>query len=198
MLMNKKVIIGITGGFSSGKSTVAGFFVEKGASKIDADEIGHVILRESADVRNAVVSAFGEDILERGRIDRKKLREKAFADEAHLRLLNEITHPVIIRRINEEIEKFSGRILLIDAPLLFETGLEKAFDKVIVVNAGHDAMVERAVSKGFSREEAEIIIAAQMPAGEKIARADYIIENNGDFNKIKEGVDRIWKEIQEV
>ena len=190
-----KKIIGITGGLATGKTTVADMFVQKGAVKIDADRIAHGLLEEDQKIRDKVIDAFGEGILTGGKIDRKKLANIVFKDKDKLKKLTNILHPRIIENIKERIEKEGDKIIVIDAPLLMEAGLEEMMDVIIVVKAERHTQIKRAVNRGISEEEAEAIIKNQMPLSEKIKKADYVIDNEEKIEKIKEGVERIWQNV---
>jgi len=196
--MDKKKIIGITGGLASGKTTVADMLVEKGAAKIDVDKIGHELLAENEDVKQAVIALFGEKILSEGDIDRRKLRKEVFFDREELENLNRLMHPLMIKRIKDEISRVSEGTLLIDAALLIEMGLNEVADFVVVVTADDTIKIKRAANLGVSEEEAKSIIARQTPVSEKLKSADYSIDNNGDLNTIKKGVNKLWKKIQEL
>jgi len=190
------VIIGVTGGLATGKTTVADMFAAKGAVKIDADEITHRLLEENSETSREVIDLFGEDILDRtGRIDRRKLAGKVFFSKQRLEALCRVLHPVIIRRIKEQVERFPESIIVIDAPLLIESRLHEYVDVVVVVTAAERTQIERAKDRGISQEEAENIINNQMPLSEKVKSADYIIDSNTNLDTIKEGVDKIWQKM---
>ena len=189
-----KTIIGITGGYAAGKTTVADMFVSKGARKIDADEIGHQLLFESR-IKDQVLEIFGDEILTDARIDRKKLAKRVFSDKDELESLCNILHPEIIRRVKEVAESAGNEIIVIDAPLLIEAGLHEYVDKVIVVTAKKETRIKRAADRGVSGMEAEKIIDTQMPLSEKVKFADYIIDNNNGLEITKEGVEKIWQEM---
>lgn len=193
--MKKKIVIGVTGGLATGKTLVAEVFASKGAAVIDADLIAHEILEDAA-VRENVLKAFGPGVLSDGRIDRAKLRREVFGDKKKIANLNAIMHPVILRRINEETEKIKEGVVVVDAPLLVESGLSKRVDVVVVVTADHRSQLERAAAKGMSEEEAKSIISEQMPLSEKVKFADFVIDNSGDAEETKKGAEKIWKKIQ--
>ena len=194
--MGKRVIIGVTGGLATGKTTVADMFAAKGAVKIDADEITHRLLEENSETSREVIDLFGEDILDRtGRIDRRKLAGKVFFNKQRLEALCGVLHPVIIRRIKEQVERSPESIIVIDAPLLIESRLHEYVDVVVVVTAAERTQIKRAKDRGISQEEAENIINNQMPLSEKVKSADYIIDSNTTLNTIKEGVDKIWQKM---
>lgn len=195
--MGKPVIIGITGGLATGKTTIADMFVEKGAVKIDADEISHRLLEKDADIQSKVAKLFGEEVLNGGAIDRKKLGGTVFFNKDKLDRLSNILHPAIIRCIKDEIRHYGDRVIALDAPLLVETGIRDIVDILIVVFTDYETQIKRAASRGISEEEAKSIIAMQMPLTEKVKFADFIIDNSSeDMNNAKEGVDKIWQKVQ--
>jgi dephospho-CoA kinase len=191
-----KIIIGVTGGLATGKTTVTDIFVELGASRIDADEISHGILEEDGGVRNKVVGLFGPDILEEGKVDRRKLAEKVFFDGEKLKALCGILHPPIMERIRQKALGLPGPVIALDAPLLIEAALQDFVDVVVLVSAGDGTQIERARARGISEKEARAIIACQMPLSDKAKFADYIIENDKDLDTLKEGVKEIWQRMR--
>lgn len=189
----KRRIIGVTGGLAAGKTTVSDMLAAKGALKIDADSISHELLEGDEDIIGRVVSAFGEDILTGGEIDRRKLAARVFSDREKLNELCGILHPAIIREIKDRVESSDSNVVVIDAPLLLEAGLEEYVDEVVVVRASEDIQIERAKERGISEEEARRIISNQMPVSEKVKSAEHVIDNVSDIEKIKEGVEKIWQ-----
>jgi dephospho-CoA kinase len=192
--MSRKVI-GVTGGFCTGKTTVADLFVEKGASKIDADDIAHQLLADDKRIQQRVVELLGEEVLTGGTIDRKKIAKEVFIDKDKLDAFSRILHPPIIERIKEKIVHYGKSVIVIDAPLLIEANVLDLVDIVIVVTAERQTQVERAISRGFSEKEALSIIEKQMPVSEKEKFADFVIDNNSDITITKEGVDKIWQKM---
>jgi len=192
-----RVVIGLTGGLASGKSLAALNFASLGAEIIDADEIAHELLKENDGIKREVVNSFKDVIAPDGEIDRKKLGEKVFHDTGKLKELCRILHPEIICRIKKRVEASRAEVVVVDAPLLFEAALDSFVDKVIVVSACEEKQIERAVSRGISEHEAKMIIQNQMPLSEKERSADYVIDNSGDRNNLKKGVDELWKKVRE-
>ncbi|MGB3057287.1 MAG: dephospho-CoA kinase, partial [Candidatus Omnitrophota bacterium] len=122
--------------------------------------------------------------------------EKVFFDKEKLDELCGILHPAIILRIKEEIKHNKGKAIVVDAPLLIETGLHELMDIVIVVFADYDTQIKRAANRGISEREAKGIITMQMPLTEKVKFADFIIDNNGaDIKTVKEGVEEVWQKM---
>lgn len=194
----KKIVVGITGGLATGKSVVADMLVKKGAVKIDVDSVGHRLLAEDSNVKRMVTRIFGKGILSGEEIDRAKLRNIVFFDKEKLEALEGMLHPLMAGIVEEKIEAFKNGVLLIDAALLVEMGLDKLTDMVVVVTAERAQQVERAVERGISREEAEKIIDIQMPLSKKIRFADHIIDNSSDIDTTKKGVSKLWKKIQNL
>ena len=192
MKKNKK-IIGITGSLATGKTLATDVFVSLGAERVDADKIAHTLLRENEEIKKKIVNLFGEEVLSGSEIDRKKLREAVFSDREKLKELSRATHPVIIEKIKEEVEKSSKEVIALDAPLLIEAGLHEYVDIVVVVASSEETQVKRALERGLSEEEARKIIENQMPLSEKKKFADYVIDNGEEIEKVKEGVKKIWQ-----
>jgi len=193
--MAKKIIIGVTGGLATGKTTVTDMFAAKGAVKIDADAIAHRLLEENGSIRNQIMLTFGSGMLSGSSVDRRKLASVVFFDKDKLQALCRIMHPAIIGRMTEELQKIKEGVAVMDAPLLMEAGLAELADIVVLVTAGRETQIKRATDRGISREEAERIIASQMPLSEKEKLADYIIDSDKDMATTKKGVDVIWKKI---
>lgn len=181
------MVIGLTGGPATGKSLVTTELKRLGAAVVDADVIAREITQKGAAAYGEICAEFGAGILLKdGSLDRKALGRLIFADVEKRKRLDEITHPGIRARIRREVnafkESFSGKgLVVVDAPLLFEAGLDKEMDFVIVVYADEEKQVERLVKRNaLSEDEARRIIAAQTPINEKVKKADYIIDNSGD------------------
>jgi dephospho-CoA kinase len=188
-------IIGITGGLGSGKTLVSSMFEGLGAVVIDADEIAHDLLLNDEKLKKEVVDIFGKEILTDGAIDRRKLAEEVFFDKNMLDVLSGFMHPVIIKKIMDEAENVKDKVVVIDAPLLIEAGLNEFVDVVVVVTAEREVQIRRAVNRGIDRLEAESIIENQMPLEEKVKYADFEIDNNGNIDKTKEGVEKAWQKM---
>jgi dephospho-CoA kinase len=195
---------GLTGGIASGKTTVAGMLRDFGAYIIDADKIGHEMLRSTSPAFPELVAAFGRGILDSaGRIDRGKLGPLVFADPAKLQQLNRIVHPRIIERIGrqaaEHHEQNPEAVVVVDAALIFETGIPGRFLKMIVAWCQPEQQVERLIAKaGLSREEAEKRIASQMPAEEKRRRADFEIDCSGSLEETRRQVKELYPVLQQL
>lgn len=197
------LIIGLTGGIVSGKSTVAKMFQKLGAKIIDADRIGHEVILPNKPAWRKLIKSFGKSILKEDlTIDRKKLGNLVFNDKKLLKKLNEITHPEIKKIIIKEINKFKddnrlyNKIMIIDAPLIYEASMDYLMEKIILVQLNEKEQIKRlAIRNIFTREESLKRINSQIPNKEKTEKADYIINNNNSVEKTKEQVIKIWQEI---
>ena len=193
--------VGLTGNVASGKTVVADRWREAGVRVIDADRLGHDVLREDETVRKALVEAFGEDILDTtGAVDRDRLREKAFATDEGLRRLNAIVHPPLVARLRTELEEAEADgepIAVVDAALIFEFGFDQELDAIVLVTAPRDLRVERLRrSRGFNRATIDRVMAAQLPDAEKEAASDYVIVNEGSLEALQAAADRVLAEIR--
>ena len=183
--------VGLTGGIASGKSTVAEMLAEFGAFVLDADELAHRAMAPEGPAHQALVARFGRGILDaRGRIDRAVLGRRVFADAAERQALNEIVHPHVRteadRRIAECARLSWSPLAVFDAALLVETGTYRDFHRLLVVHCSRERQLERlATRNGLPRPEAEARIDAQAPAEEKVAVADYVIDNDGPLDKTR-------------
>jgi dephospho-CoA kinase len=193
---------GLTGGIACGKSTVAGFFRGLGAHIIDADCLGHQLIEPGQAAYGELVDRFGKKILDSGgRIDRKKLGLKVFANPQELQALNAILHPRIIARTQElaaEQQRHNPHaVIIVDAALIFEAGIGGTMRKIMVAWCRAQQQVERLMAKtGISREEAESRIQAQMPVDEKRRRADYVIDCSGTLEESRAQARAIYSELR--
>lgn len=194
--------VGLTGGIASGKSTVARMLVEKGAVLIDFDELTREVEEPDKPAWREIVRHFGEAVLLPGRrIDRGKLGAIVFADPVKRRILNDIVHPAVFAEWRGRLAEIERRqpdaVVLSDIPLLIEAGLEKMVDLVLLIYIPPDEQIRRLMARnGFSREEAERRVSAQMPIVQKIPRADRVIRNEGSIEETTREVERIWEELR--
>ncbi len=192
---------GLTGGVASGKTTVAQMFAELGAKIIDADRLGHELIRAPQPAYHEIVSRFGFEILDpQGEIDRKRLGAAVFADAEKLRALNAILHPRIMERADQLAEGFhlqdSRAVVLVDAALIYEANLAGRFAKIIVTWCRPERQLERLMARtGLPRVEAERRIAAQMPMEEKRRRADYAIDCSGELERTRLQVAKVFPQL---
>jgi dephospho-CoA kinase len=196
------LIIGLTGGVASGKTTVSRVLKEEGAYIIDADQIARELVRPHTPAWKKLVKAFGRDILrEDGSILRKKLADKVFADLRQRRLLNQILHPGIRkemeRRVKDIGQKDPEAVVVIDAPLLVELGDHRKMDKLIVVTSTQTQQIKRLKERdGTGPEEALRIVSSQMPVEDKVRLADFVIPNEGSFQETKKKTRKVFQELK--
>jgi dephospho-CoA kinase len=196
-------IIGLTGSLKTGKSTAAKFFKDCGAVVIDADKIVHESIQRRGKCFTKVVKIFGKEILSKGEIDRKKLGQIVFHDPKQLVKLEKIIHPVVVGEIKAAIKSYrrkqAKKVLVLDVPLLIESGLDKLVDVTVVVAAKQRLQIQRAVQQlHVSPQQALKRIQAQMPLKEKIQWADCVIENNGTIPNLRKKVHSIWQKVQQM
>ncbi len=194
--MSKGIVIGLTGGIGTGKSTVARILKDLGLKLIDADQIGHEFLTSGTKVYNQLVKSFGEKILRPdGEIDRKVLGGLVFSDAKKRQILNNLTHSAIREEIIEKIEESRGRgeDVVVEIPLLFEAKMESLVDEVWVVVASSQTQIQRVMIRGsLSRTEAIQRISTQMPLEQKKALADVVINNEGTLEDLRAKVEQSW------
>lgn len=193
--MSPKIVIGITGGFGTGKTTVARMLGAKGAKILDADKIAHAALKRNSDTYGKIKTYFGRAVLKKdGSINRKKLAELAFTDRRKTTTLNSIVHPFVIKKIKSCMRKAGKKsVIVIDAPLLIEAGLAGIVDKLVVVKTTPKIQLARCIKRKFKKGEALSRIKIQMPLKKKVRMADFVIDNNGSLIKTKKEVEKLWK-----
>ncbi|MBL6007713.1 dephospho-CoA kinase [Bacillus halotolerans] len=190
------LVIGLTGGIASGKSTVANMLIDKGITVIDADIIAKQAVEKGMPAYRQIIDEFGEDILlENGDIDRRKLGALVFTNEQKRLALNSIVHPAVreemLKRRDESIANQETFVVL-DIPLLFESKLESLVDKIIVVSVTKELQLERLTKRNqLTEEEALSRIRSQIPLEEKVSRADNVIDNSGTLEETKQQLEEI-------
>lgn len=198
------IVIGITGGLACGK-TEAAKIIHKLANApiIDADKISHDLIKPKTKYWKKIVTTFGNHILkDDNSINRKILAEMVFPSKTELKKLEKILHPAIKSAIKEQIAKFTksgGKLVVIDAPLLIEAGLEHTVDKTIVIYCSKKLQIERFAGKDNDKKLlAKKIIASQMPLKEKIRFADIAIKNDSSKITLKNSLDKFLKQVYTV
>ena len=191
-------VIGLTGGFGTGKTFVAFIFKELGAKVIDADLIAHGVIAKGAPAYNRIVRTFGREMLKpRGEINRARLAKLVFSEKDKVKRLNDIVHPEVIRIIIDEI-RGSGKdaIVVIDAPLLIETNLHNIVNELVVVKAPAGKQMSRC-TKRFCLTKKDVLkrMESQMSLREKIKLADFVIDNSGTRSETRKQVIKVWREI---
>ncbi|HEY5701891.1 MAG TPA: dephospho-CoA kinase [Gammaproteobacteria bacterium] len=184
------LVIGLTGGIGSGKTTVSNMFRELGIEVIDADEIARCISENNTDIKSKIKEYFGTEALDDdGNLDRKYLRSAVFDNEEKRIWLEKLLHPLVINEIKEEIEKVESEYCVVSVPLLFESGSESLFDRILVVDLPEMMQLQRATTRDESdRKSIEKIAKSQISRKERLSMADDIIDNNEDIDSLKKKV----------
>ena len=207
------MIIGITGGIGSGKSTVVSFFKKWGAQVINVDKLGWSVLEEK---QQEIKKAFGRQIFNGVKVNRRELGRIVFADPTKKRMLDSIIHPSLIKELKKQVASYKllkpGRcddviastlsqlrgeslstLVVVDCALIYEWRIESWFDKIILVTSDYKNKLQRLISSGYTQKEAKDRIQVQLPDWEKTA--DWIIENNSDFKILEQNAKKIWNSI---
>ena len=192
-------LVGLTGGIASGKSTVAERFVERGAELVDADAIAREVVQPDEPAWHKLVEHFGAGILDAdGFIDRPALGRIVFGNPEKLKLLNQITHPPVVEEIANKLEllqAFDG-VVVLDVPLLAESGVDRGYEAVVVVAARADVQVERLVrDRGMAEADARSRVAAQASLQRKLELATHVIWNEGTIEELRGRTDEVADEL---
>jgi dephospho-CoA kinase len=196
------LLVGLTGGIGSGKSTVAADLARRGAAVVDADGISREIMEPGGEGLAAVAGRFGEEVLgPDGRLDRPALAAVVFNDPQRLEELNNLTHPIIGRVMAERMAEAAAAasIVVLDIPLLnIATKDRFTFGAIVVVDTPEEVAVERLVAqRNFAEADARARIAAQITREERRSLADLVIDNSGDREALQQEIDRVWAALEE-
>lgn len=195
------ILIGITGGIASGKTEVALVFQKLGAEILSGDEIGKDVVDKNPQLLKRLVKTFGDEILDsKKRLNRKKLGKIAFSSPSLTEKLNRIVHPFLLENLKEKIEslrrKSDKKIVVVDAALIVEWGLQKKLDYLVLVDCSKEKRVKRLIKqRGYTRKEAEQRIKAQFPESKKRKHADFIIKNAGGLKELRTHARVLWRKI---
>jgi dephospho-CoA kinase len=193
--------IGLTGGIASGKSSVSNLLRARAYAVVDADQLAREVVQIGTPGHADVLQAFGPDVfLKSGELHRKKVGELVFKDRTQLTRLEGILHPRIrelATKRRRELEALGQKLAFYDVPLLFEKSMESLFDVVVVVRADPAVQLERMMKRdGFTRDEAERRLQAQMPIGEKAKRTPFVISNDGSPQDLAREVDECLQKLK--
>ncbi|OUS31067.1 dephospho-CoA kinase [Thalassotalea sp. 42_200_T64] len=191
-----KLVIGLTGGIGSGKTTVADLFAQYGIDIIDADIVAREVVAPGTTALARISEHFGSDyILENGQLDRSKLRHRVFANEQDKIWLNMLLHPVIRETMNEQCKAAKSPYCLLVAPLLIENGINKSVEKVLVIDVKPETQITRTISRdNNSKEQVENILAAQVSREDRLAHADFVIDNDAcSIDELKQQVELLHR-----
>jgi len=193
------LLVGLTGGIGSGKSTVARLLEKRGAVVFDADLLAREAVEPGTPGHAAVIERFGADVLAPGgELDREALASIVFADPAARRDLEQIVHPEVRRLFAEGSEAYrdTDRVVVFSAPLLVETGMHTAFEVLVVVSATVATQIERLMrQRGMSEPSIRARIDAQAPLEDKAAAADILLDNEGSVDELDSQVEQLWNDL---
>jgi dephospho-CoA kinase len=198
------LLLGVTGGIASGKTVVAKMLEGLGAPLIDFDVLARQVAEPGKPAFTLIVDYFGKEVLQGdGTLDRKKLSKIVFQDTEKRNQLEGFTHPPIyeafLKRVKAITEKDPEAIIQAVVPLLIEKNLQSIFDKVLVVYVPEQQQIERLVERdGISRKEAAHMLKAQLPINEKLAYADFVVNNGGSMEETKKQVEEVWRELRRL
>ncbi len=192
------LLVGLTGGIGSGKSTVARMLARRGAVVLDSDVLAREAVEPGTPGFDAVLARFGDVLTPDGSIDRAALAEVVFADEVARADLERIVHPEVRRRIAEFVAARADTddVVVVDSPLLIETGAHEGFPMVVVVTAPIGARIARLGARGMSEDDVRARMDAQMPLEEKAGYADLVLDNGGTEAELEDRVDRLWADLR--
>lgn len=191
------MILGITGGIASGKSTVSAYLRSKNIPIVDADAISHKVMGKGKPVLKIIEEEFGTQFFVDGRLDRQLLGQYCFQDEKRVEKLNSIVHPFIFEEMEKQLQEHKDApIVVLDAPLLIEAELYKQCDKVMVVTCSRGKRITRAIKRSnLPKLEIRKRMKQQIPESERLKYADYVIKNNSTLEKTFLQVDKVLKEL---
>lgn len=189
--------VGLTGGIASGKSTILKMFAELGVVTVDADAIVARLYEPGQAGHEALVRTYGPSILlSDGLIDRPRLASIAFSSPAEAQKLNALIHPLVMAEEARMSAATGAEIFMVEATLLLEAGGRQRYDKIVIVDVDPEVQLERAVARGMTREEAARRMVHQMPRAERLAHADYVIDNSGDLAHLRAEVRRVYDALK--
>lgn len=194
------VVIGVTGGIASGKSTVTRFFIDLGAHLIDWDVLGHAVMLPQKKAWKGVVEYFGTEILNEDQsINRQILGQLVFNKPEKLEKLNQIVHPAIYEEDERLVKKIKSEdpdgIIIKDVPLLTAEIKQTLVDKAVIVYASEENQIRRLKERGFTEEEAKKRIGAHISINEKMKFADFVIYNDGSIEETRRQVEKVYSQI---
>ncbi|QDP00360.1 dephospho-CoA kinase [Thalassotalea sp. PS06] len=193
-----ELIIGLTGGIGSGKTTVANLFEQYDIEIIDADIVARQVVEKGSEALNQIKNQFGNDyLLADGSLNRAKLRTKVFSDQKAKEWLNALLHPLIRKSMLEQCQQAKSPYCLLVAPLLIENGLNRLVDKVLVIDVSVEEQIKRTVERdNNNREQVEAIISSQVERQERLKHADFVIENTtGEQQQLLSKVESMHREF---
>lgn len=194
------ITVGVYGRIGSGKTEVTRVFAELGAAVISADQIGREVVENDPGVLEALVRAFGKDILDsEGELDRRATGRVAFSSPANRARLDSIVHPPLLRELRSRIEAYrktdERKVIVVDAALILNWGLDAELDVLVCVTSPRQTVIDRLVGNGLSKDEIEERLDAQIAPDIQAASADYVIENDGSRGELKRIAKHVFAQI---
>ncbi len=184
--------VGLTGGVGCGKSTVASLFAERGVPVLDADQMAHAMVEPGQPGYDAIIAAFGDKLLDNGRINRNRLRNRVFANAADRRILESILHPLVYQALHDQAQGLKSPYCLFAIPLLIETGQQDFVDRILVVDCLPGQQYERVRQRdGLDDISIGLIMQAQASREVKLAAANDVIENTGRIEQLQTQVEKL-------
>lgn len=195
------LVLGLTGGIATGKSTADHFFRQKKIPVIDADEIAHDLLKVDQPGYLAIKKYFGDAYFKQdGNLDRAKLGQLVFNNHHELEKLNSLTHPLISKEVERQIKNEKQKkipLIVLDIPLLFESNAQRYCDRILVISSSEEVELKRLKKRNhLTTEEALARINSQMPLKEKEAQANYVVDNTGTINELEEKLNQVLVTIK--
>ncbi len=193
------LLVGLTGNYGMGKSTILSMFKKLGAITLDADSIVNILLTEK-DILEKIRGLLGNKVFyKNGRLNKKAAAKLIFKNNILRHNIEDILHPIIFERINDFLDKIHGqdRVTVIEIPLLYERGYEDRFDRTITVHTKEDIALDRLEKEGIDRKDALLRLKSQIPVKDKVKRSDFIIDNNGTIENTMAQVEMIYRKLSE-
>jgi dephospho-CoA kinase len=197
-MRSKHLVLGVTGQIGSGKSTAAKILASFGGGVVDADLISRQVVKDNRGLLSKLAKAFGHDILTpTGRLSRKRLAERVFPFPAKVKKLNRLVHPYVLKEMRHQIADLAkrGTPAIVDAPLLYGSGLEKEMDYILVIHASSAVRMKRLADRGLSASQVKARQAAQLSYSQFRSRADQAIMNSGSIPLLESKLKTTWSKI---
>jgi len=194
-----RLVVGLTGGFGTGKSSVAQFFRKFGAEVLGADKIAHDALKKGSPVFDQVVELFNEACEKNGKkLNREKIAEDVFADPQKRKQLEALIHPYVYKKLKDKIDASDRSIILVEIPLLFEAGFQTLCDKIVVVKCNFNVKEKRLNRKRFTTEEIRARDKSQMPETLKVQKADFVLDNSNSIYQTRRDAELLWNKLESL
>lgn len=191
------MVVGLTGNYGMGKSTVLSMFRKLGVITLDTDKIVESLLLEK-DVHEKIKELLGDEVFDNSSsLDKKKIANLVFKNSKLRNFLEDILHPIVFRKIKDFIDKMNEgeKVVVVEVPLLYERGYKNRFDRTITVHTKEAVALDRLEKNGVNRDEAILRLKAQLPIEEKVKQADFVIDNNGTTKETMAQVEMIYKKL---